>query len=277
MFIDRCSAAKHNVSTRSWVLHWCLWALIGLSLFAAVPAAAAQALGPPVAVASSLRALWPDLMAAWHADTGLPEPRASFASSGLLSTQIRFGAPFELFLSADLNTVERLFDAGKTRDTGVGVARGDLSLVALIPDKPDATVTWQLLKRVMEQSTTLKLAMPNPRHAPYGQAAQQALSSIDLWPLPPGRLLSAENASQSLQYALSGAAAFAIVPTTLVSSSPAELQVEPVPAALYESIDHRAVLVVTASQPAKLFMSWLQTSPAQDVLQRFGLSPGWSR
>jgi len=277
MFIDRCSAAKHNVSTRRWVPHGYLWTLIGLSLLTANPVAVAQSMGPPVAVASSLRALWPNLMDAWQADTDLPNPRASFASSGLLSTQIRFGAPFELFLSADLDTVERLLHAGKTRDTGVGIARGDLSLVARKPDKPDNTVTWQTLNDAMEQSASLKLAMPNPRHAPYGQAARQALISISLWPLPPGRLLSAENAAQSLQYALSGAATFAIVPTTLVTPSPADLHVEPVPATHYESIDHRAVLMLTASQPAEVFMTWLQTPPAQDVLQQFGLSPGLAR
>ena len=70
---------------------------------------------PLVALASSFRSVWPILMEVYVEELDNRPPLASFASSGLLSTQILRGAPFELFLSADQRSVTRIMEAGKTQ------------------------------------------------------------------------------------------------------------------------------------------------------------------
>lgn len=254
----------------------CLFTLIVLSTLSSAILAASDdvksSAGPLVAVASSLRTLWPDLTQAYQTDTGNPGPRASFASSGLLSTQVRHGAPFELFLSADLQTVEHLQESGKARDKGISFAVGGLSLVTRKQTGACTTVTLKSIQSTLAHSPATKLAMPNPRHAPYGVAAKQALSNADLWPLPVGTILSAENASQSLQYTLSGAATFGIVPTSLVTPVPAGLTATALTDSLYQSVDHRAVLLSSSGESAEAFLHWLTTPAAQTVLQQSGLS-----
>ncbi len=260
------------------ILHfgWCLLTIIVPCILSSATLAASDAdkssAGPLVAVASSLRTLWPDLTEAYQTDTGYPGPRASFASSGLLSTQIRHGAPFELFLSADLQSVERLQASGKAQDNGISIAAGGLSLVRRKQTGVDTNLTLKSIQSALAHSPATKLAMPNPRHAPYGVAAKQALSNADLWPLPAGAVLSAENASQSLQYTLSGAATFGIVPTSLVTPVPARLNAIALADSLYQPVDHRAVLLSSSGESAKAFMHWLTTTSAQTVLQQSGLS-----
>ena len=260
------------------ILHFigCLFTVLVLSTLS-YPALATSddvklSAGPRVAVASSLRTLWPDLTEAYQSDTGYPSPRASFASSGLLSTQIRHGAPFELFLSADLHTIERLQDSGKAQDNGISIAVGRLSLVSRKQTGVKTALTLKSVESALAHSSATKLAMPNPRHAPYGVAAKQALNNAELWPLPYGAILSAENASQSLQYTLSGAATFGIVPTSLVTPVPARLNATTLADSLYQPVDHRAVLLSNSGESAKAFIQWLTTPSAQIVLQQSGLS-----
>lgn len=264
--------------------------VVALLLFAntVCASAVAQTQAPLVALASSFRGPWPELMKAYQSETGQPEPRTSFASSGLLTTQIRHGAPFELFLSADQMSVRQLQALGKTRDAGITLARGTLSLVWQRVSEPPATDSetsgtsaatdvvstgLDALRLKLETAESFKLAMPNPRHAPYGIAARQALVSAGLWPLPSGYLLNAENAAQTLQFALSGAVDYAIVPDTLAVQMPRSLQKMPLDAGSYETVIHQMVLLNSAGPAAQQLFDWLQGESAAVILTRFGLTP----
>lgn len=246
--------------------------------------ALAQTPAPLVALASSFRGPWPELMQAYRSETGQAEPRTSFASSGLLTTQIRHGAPFELYLSADQTTVQQLQALGKTREPSITLARGTLSLVwqAMASDSDsqntsggaDAVTTGlDSLAMKLEKAEAFKLAIPNPRHAPYGIAARQALESAGLWPLPSGYLLNAENAAQTLQFALSGAVDYAIVPDTLVFQIPDTLQKMPLAPGSYDTVVHQMVLLDAAGENAQSLFDWLQADTAATILTRFGLAP----
>lgn len=236
---------------------------------------------PAVALASSLRAVWPSLMDAYNRETGAIKPRASFASSGLLTTQIRHGAPFELFLSADKQSVLTLEQLGKTRDKGIAFASGRLSLLAPKTSalaKELSLAALQSLfvdstnKRDVSSATTVKITIPNPLHAPYGKAAQQVLTKIGLWPLKPGQLLAAENAAQTLQFVLSGAVDAAIVPSTLLTEPQPTLARKELAIDTYDPIVHQMVLLKSADTGAEHLYAWLQTAAAQHILSRFGLS-----
>lgn len=259
------------------------WVLLPLMLITAtVPEGIADATqGPLVALASSFRELWPELVSLYTEQTGQPAPRASFASSGLLSSQIRHGAPFELYLSADEATVAMLEKAGKTRDAGVHLADGTVSLISLQPsaessahddDIPPASPLTPLQKRLDAQQE-FRLAIPNPSHAPYGVAAREALQDARLWPLPAGYLLNAENAAQTLQFALTGAVDYAIVPDTLLQNPPPRLTVMTLPPGSYQPVAHTMVLLDTAGKAAESLFLWLQSDTAASVLARHGLQP----
>lgn len=275
-----CTRVKHNAPKRSTGMMTSL--LLSLLLFTAtVPSttvAAEQA--PLVALASSFRELWPELMQLYTEQTGEPAPRTSFASSGLLSTQIRHGAPFELYLSADESTVQLLQQAGKTRDAGVLLAYGTLSLITSAAQTRQSDqlggseqAPLAALKSRLTQQQRFKVAIPNPQHAPYGKAARQALQDAEVWPLPAGFLLNAENASQTLQFALSGAVDYAIVPDTLIQHAPTGLGISPLAPDSYQAVVHKMVLLDSAGAAAERLFEWLQSEPAATILARYGLSP----
>lgn len=221
-----------------------------------------------VALASSFRTVWPALAEAYTAETGNPNPRTSFASSGLLSTQILHGAPFELYLSADYLTVQRVETAKKIKGPPFKLAQGKLSIIW----RGSQTPTLREIGNMIRRDPHLKIAIANPRHAPYGMAAEQALAHADVTPLATGKLLKAENASQALQYALNGAVDVAIVPTTLTQQKLLGLKAYPVDNAAYDSVVHYLVLLQSAGEAATALSEWLKMPNAKSIMQRFGLT-----
>lgn len=214
---------------------------------------------------------------------GSTVPRTSFASSGLLTTQIRHGAPFELFLSADPHYVLALEQLGKTRDKGIAFASGRLSLLVPKTSALASDLSLDSLKQTFfDPSKTrnndkldgavIRITIPNPMHAPYGMAARQALVAAGIWPLAPGQLLAAENAAQTLQFVLSGAVDAAIVPSSLVTKPLPTLAIKELVDKTYDPVVHQMVLLKPASTEADHLYSWLQTETAQSILSRFGLS-----
>lgn len=226
-----------------------------------------------VAAASSLRTLWPELAAAYSQETKQPEPRVSFASSGLLSTQIRNGAPFHIFLSADEAIIAKLQAEGKIRGKAHALAQGELRLATV-----ENSTTSKLLSsnglNVLNDAIMdpgFRLAMPNPQHAPYGIAARQALSTLKLWPLPAGKLLAAENAAQTVQFLRTGAVSAAIVPWSLVIIKNENLVISRLPDNSYTPVQHIAARINHDSSGADAFISWLSSNTANQLLQRHGL------
>ena len=229
--------------------------------------------GPLLAVASSLRSLWPDLMEQYVKDTGQAAPVASFGSSGLLSTQIINGAPFELFLSADVASITRLPDQNLAAPAQV-YAQGELQLVVphnspLAQNLAMATLADAL--KAADTGASLRLAIPNPLHAPYGKAAREALENADIWPIPARQLLAAENAAQTLQFIKTGAVGAAIVPQALVYSHKDGLTSVPVPSDTYTPVKHTIAVLKSASDSARVFHNWLVSNQSRQVLENAGL------
>ncbi len=222
---------------------------------------------PIVAAASSFRAAWPSIQTAYQEEPRR-DIRISFGSSGLLSTQILHGAPFELFLSADEASVQRLQQTGKTQGDPYPLVEGQLYLVSRQLD----SLSLDALRTAVENGEPVKVAIANPRHAPYGIAARQALTNAGIWPLPRHQLLQAENASQALQFALSQAATLAIVPSALVYDLPDNATTHKVASKYQIPVVHFLTELKQAGPAALAFSRWLKTPAALNVLHRFGLS-----
>ena len=196
----------------------------------------------------------------------------SLGSSGQLAAQIEQGAPFELLLSADEASVQRLADAGWTRGPGRRYAVGRLALFAptASPLRPELGLAG--LKPLLKAGRLRFLAIANPRHAPYGRAAREALSASGLWELLSGHLVLAENAAQAAQFSVSGSSEGGLIPLSLALALRGQGRFNLIPAELHAPLQQRMVLLKAAGPAATLFYNWLQQGVAQQALLRHGFS-----
>lgn len=98
-----------------------------------------------------------------------------FGSSGTLTRQIRDGAPFEMFLSADETFVDELAKAGLARDSGTLYATGRIVLFAPTGSPVNPREGLDGLARLLAGGRVARFAIANPEHAPYGRAAEAVL------------------------------------------------------------------------------------------------------
>lgn len=245
-----------------------------LALFAGALAAAARAeTAPAVAVAENVKFAIEELAAGFKRDSG-HELRISTGSSGKFAQQIRQGAPFELFLSADEENVFRLADAGLTRDRGVIYAAGRLVIFAPhgSPVVPDENLAG--LRAALAAGTVKRFAIANPEVAPYGQRAVEALTHAGLWDAVKPRLVMGENIAQAAHFASSGSTEGGLIALSLALAPELARRGRHalVPAAWHKPLSQRMVLMKTAGAPAELFYRYLQAPAAHAVFERHGYS-----
>lgn len=233
----------------------------------------AEGRGPTIAAAANLRYALPDLVAA-YLRTGVadPVPRVSFGSSGNFFHQLRRGAPFELYLSADEDYVLKLAAEGRTRDRGALYAMG--RLVILAPEGSSLKVDERLdgLSAALEDGGVQRFSIPNPEHAPYGRAAREVLEHRGLWKALEKRLVVGENASQAMQFTLSGAVDGGLVPYALALAPQvaAKARFVLIPADWHAPLRQRMVLSAAASDAAEAFYRFMRGSEARAILAHYG-------
>lgn len=231
---------------------------------------------PVVAAAASVRFALEDVARAFHRETG-QGVRLSFGSSGNLARQIRAGAPYEVYLSADPGYVQDLSSDGFTRDGGKDYLLGRLAIIVSLgsPLAPDGSL--EDLKRALGDGRLKRFAIANPEHAPYGQRARQVLRRAGLWDAIGGRLVLGENVGQAAQFAVSGNAEGGIVGLAL-ARAPAvagRSRADPIPREWHDPLRHRAVLLGSAGSTAQAFFDYLGSANAGDIFRRHGFDlPG---
>lgn len=237
-------------------------------------ACAAQARPPIVAAASDLKFAVTEIAARFEADTGR-KVQLNFGSSGNFARQIRQGAPFELFMSADEDFVFELANAGLTRDRGELYAVGRIVLYA--PKGSSIRLDADLKGLREAWGAVRKFAIANPEHAPYGRAAQQALQALGLWDFVQPALVLGENIAQTAQFVTTGNAQAGIIALSLALAPELQRQGSHVllPETLHNPLRQRMVLTRRAGETAALFYAYLQQPPARAILKRYGfLLPG---
>ena len=231
-----------------------------------------------VAAAADLEPVLPPILDQFRQATGI-RAEATFQASAVLATQIQNGAPFDLFLSADLGYPKKLIDAGLADAAGtidsstpITYARGTLVLWAR-KDSPLPPPSLDLLR-----SPNLKrLAIANPERAPYGRAAVAALTSLQLYDMLRPRLVTAENIAQAAQFVDSGNADAGLI--SLTSALTPRLAASGVyfviPRQLYPPIEQGAVIVSNTSQRAAVhkLLDYLLSAPVQAWFAKSGLTP----
>ncbi|MEX2531814.1 MAG: molybdate ABC transporter substrate-binding protein [Gemmatimonadota bacterium] len=227
---------------------------------------------PPLMVltASDLVAAFDELVPRFEAMEGQRVDVVA-GSSGQLATQIRHGAPADLFLSADAGFVDGLIADGRIdAQTRVAYAVGPLALA--VP--PGRTPPPHLGDLRLPAYATLTIA--NPDHAPYGMAAREALRTTGVWDELGPRLILAENVAQAVQFVRTGNVDVAVVALSLVHGADgATLPHRRVDPTLHAPLVQVAGVVEGSRQPdaARRFLEYLLSPEGQAILQGFGFEP----
>ena len=238
--------------------------------------AAADTPSPIVAAAASLRFALREAADAFKSETGLTL-RLNFGSSGNLARQIRQGAPFELFLSADEDYASGLGRDGFTAGDGAAYALGQLVIFAPGGSPLGVDAALSGLAQALARGDIKRFAIANPNHAPYGRAAREALTRAGLWEALEPKLVLGENISQAAQFTVSGSCeggiisrSLAVVPRFSRRGSFATISGE-----LHRPLRQRMVLLKDAGKTARSFYEFLATPAARKILLANGFAePG---
>jgi molybdate transport system substrate-binding protein len=248
-------------------------------LFVALFAAAGHAQAPVIAAAANVKYALDEIAERFQGDTG-HALRITYGSTGNFAQQIANGAPFQLFLAADEATVDRLADAGLTRDRGAVYATGRLVLFVPkgSPLKADAGLAD--LGAAVRDGRVRRFAIANPEHAPYGRAAQQALERAGVWEAIRPRLVLGESVSQAMQFAASADAQGGLVPLALTTTPQVAAAGTAVllPESMHDPLRQRMALLKPAGPVAERFYAYLQGPASRAILVRHGYAvPGHTR
>jgi molybdate transport system substrate-binding protein len=233
---------------------------------------AAPVSGQPltIAAASDLQGALEDVVPRFEQETGVPV-RISFGSSGNFFAQIQNGAPFDVFLSADIDYPRRLEQAGLGEaGTLYRYAIGQLVLWTL---KSNAALGTSGLQGLTAAGVR-RVAIANPDHAPYGRAAVAALRHAGLYEQVRTKLVLGENIAQAAQFVQSGNAEVGIIARSIALMPALQavgVSVE-LPPDAYPPIEQGAIVVRASKHKdtARRFLAFLRTPDIGAVMRRFG-------
>ena len=245
--------------------------LLFLSLLGAVVACKAKPAAPlRVAAAADLAHAFSELTPAFTALTP-SDLKLSSGATGLLARQITQGAPFDLFLAANVGYVDQVVKAGACDGSTVQTyARG--RLVIWIKGAGGAELT----PTALADARFKHIAIANPEHAPYGKAAKEALTRAGVWEQVSQRMVYGENVQQTQELAKSGNADVAIVGLSLAVGSPSG-SFALVDEALYSPIDQALVVCKHGAnaEGARKLAEFLRAPAGRKILRKYGfLLPG---
>ncbi|WP_172202857.1 molybdate ABC transporter substrate-binding protein [Niveibacterium sp. COAC-50] len=231
-------------------------------------AASAQADEVKVAVAANFSAPMQKIAADFEKATG-HKAVLSTGATGAFYAQIKNGAPFEVFLAADDETPAKLESEGLgVKGSRFTYAIGKLVLWSTKPGFVDPQ------GEVLKKGGFEKLALANPKTAPYGLAAVEALKKLGLAEAVQPKLVQGETITQTYQFVASGNAELGFVALSLVwkDGAIANGSAWVVPADLYSPIRQDAVLLSKgASQPAaQALLQYLRSDAARAVIRAYG-------
>ncbi len=203
-----------------------------------------------------------------------PELKVTSATgaSGNLVAQIKNGAPFDIFLSADVEYPQALVKAGQAdAKTLTTFATGRL---VLWTTRPATAVALKSIPETVRDPAVQKLAIANRDTAPYGRAAQQTLEKLGAWADAQPKLVTGDNITQTAQFVETGSADAGFVALSLVMSPKLKDRGRwlEVPANLHAPLDHAAVITLHgATNPAaKRYLDFLRSEPAKKIFRDFG-------
>jgi molybdate transport system substrate-binding protein len=223
-----------------------------------------------VAAASDLQFAFTEVGALYQEKSG-QEVSFTFGSTGNLTSQIENGAPFDIFAAANVAFVERLAEQGLIiPDTQQLYAQGRIVLAVNRAAGLSATELNDLL-----DPSISRVAIANPAHAPYGQAAQEALQQAGIWEDIQPKLVLGENIRQALQFVQTGDAQAGIVALS-VADTP-EVSYTLLEAGLHQPLNQALAVIkgTPREAAARTFIEVVNSPEGRQIMKKYGfLLPG---
>ena len=190
-------------------------------------------------------------------------------SSGNLSNQIKNGAPYSVFLSADMNFPNELYKAGFTTSKPIVYAFGSLIICS------NQNLNFNNWEKLLQSNQIKKIALANPSTAPYGKAATEVLQRKNLFQKIKPKIVYGESIAQVNIYITTGVAEIGFTTEALVSDATNKQKIywQRIPAADYQPIEQGMVIIKQANgnqQQAEKFYQYLQSASAKTILKKYG-------
>lgn len=191
-----------------------------------------------------------------------------YGSSGKFHTQIQQGAPYDLYFSADIAFARQLAQKGFAASAVKPYAFGRIVLWSTSLDASRMTLAS------LTDPQIARIAIANPRHAPYGQRAEEALRAVGLWQQVEPKLVYGENIAHTAQFVQTGNAQVGIIALALAVSPELARQggYWLIPEQLHQPLEQGFIITRRASGNAlaRRFADYIDSSAARAVLTRYG-------
>ena len=224
-----------------------------------------------VAAAADLQSAMDDVAAQFQKQTG-KDVKLVYGSSGNFFQQIQNGAPFDMFFSANRDYPSKLQASGLT-EPGSYYEYAKGKIVVWVPKDSPLDVTSGL--PVLMDPRVKKIAVANPQHAPYGQAAVAAMQKEGIHDRVKKKFVLGENISQTASFVVSGAADVGIIALSLALSPNlrGKGRYVEVPASDYPPIQQACVILRASKnkEAAKQFLAFIKSAAVADTLKEYGL------
>jgi molybdate transport system substrate-binding protein len=226
-----------------------------------------------VAAAADLKFAMNEIIAAYRQDHPDAEVDVIYGSSGKFHTQIQQGAPFDLYFSADIAYPKRLAAEGLAASEARPYAFGRIVLWS-----PSRDASRMTLADLVDPAVG-KIAIANPKHAPYGKRAEEAMRFVGVWDQVESRLVMGENIAQTAQYVRTGNADIGIVALSLVLNR--ELADKGgyalIPDTLHQPLEQGYIITKRGAGKslARDFAAYIDSPQARAIMVRYGFAlPG---
>lgn len=236
-------------------------------------AATAQAEKITIAAAADLKFALDEIVARFNKAHPADEVQLVYGSSGKFHTQLQQGAPYDLFFSADIAYARELAKAGLAASEVRPYAVGRIVLWSASQDASKMTLASLADPKIS------RIAIANPRHAPYGKRAEEALRAAGLWAQVEPKLVYGENIAHTAQFVQTGNAQVGIIALALALSP--ELASKGgywlIPDQLHAPLEQGYIITRRAEGKAlaRRFADHMDSPPARAVMARYGFAlPG---
>lgn len=223
-----------------------------------------------VSAAADLNSVLPEIAARFEHKTG-KRVVLTFGSSGNFYQQIRNGAPFDIFFSADEQYPAKLQQEGFA-EPGTLHVYGLGRIVLAVPAESQLDISKGL--SILLMPGVRKVAIANPQHAPYGRAAVEALEKQGLYGKLKPKLVLGENIAQTAQFLQSENADAGIIALSLASAPRARssFRFTAIPETDYRPLRQAVIIVKSAQhkQVARDFLRFIETEEIQALLREYG-------
>ena len=223
-----------------------------------------------VSAAADLTPAFEELGRLFENETGI-KVIFNFGSTGQLTQQIEQGAPVDLLAAANVSFIEELERKDLIiPDTKTLYAQGRITLWT----RSDSPLKLESIEDLAKPEVH-RIAIANPEHAPYGEAARQALQSAGIWERMSSRMVFGENIRQTLQYAETGNVDAAIVALSLSINSNGRWVL--IPEKLHQPLN-QALAVIRSTKheaEARRFASFINSPQGRPIMRKYGfILPG---